>query len=1732
MDQRPNAEMCQENSAICDSNFKWNIRKNVTDAKDYDRSLNTKPMVRESDIVENASRKRVHEESSINDAIYDSISGMIVYPQRANHNKCESTTKVDHHEPGDYWPKDCARDGIDLFSATQFSQPWPSLTAKGEVSCLKPKNQSTVNKCNLTEGRRRNMKYACNTNMTSLNHPDYKETPSKNYRLNKTIPFKTHSNDSCKINVQAWRDIKNNNLPVVLSHPSESIIQDYEGPRNAFKASSLGSSSSHIKRLSGASDESQQSMNRETHKYPSASFWSFHDDELVFSPSKQSLGGSLALSPSSDFLSSSHHPSSPCLQVHANSSTKRSQNCAVGAISSQYASTGVCSPQMSIKYRNESTPSPQQIVKPPLSKVCLFRNNTVSAFDSAIQCVPKPVEKNMHLSKCGDKLKCSDVQTPHVTPKDTAGADDKMTYIRSHSESGYHPFTPAVLHLPGETGQGQNLRSVQEIPMPYRGVFTFPFFNAVQSQVFDQLLYGDRSVVVSAPTGSGKTVLFDLAIIRLLLCAQGDPSSIKIVYMAPMKALCNERVTDWQKRMSPFGLECLELTGDSDLPDFSQLHYSNIICTTPVHVVGDMSRGATVEAVITRMKMAQTSAVENLNHILRFVAVSATLPNVEDIAKWLSFPSHPAAAFKIGEEYRPVKLNRVVLGYPSPNGSSDFQFDLTLSYKLHSIIDSYSNRKPTLVFCSSRKSVQQTAEVLVKQKWGQSFVSSANRSDITAVAHVMQDSKLSELLMYGVGIHHAGMGNHDRHMVEELFRSGKLLVLICTSTLSVGVNLPAHLVVIKATHTYVMGVAREYSDLQLLQMIGRAGRPQYDTFATVVIMTKGQFKEKYQMLVNGTQVIESMLHKGLIEHVNAEVVLQTITNKSDAMTWLSNTFLHVRFAKNPQHYGFPSNVDARCMEGYLQDICMKSLQQLVDAGLVTVHSDTTLAVPNDKGRLMARYYLMFETMKLLMNIPLSCSIEQMLQVVAAIPEFSDIQLRVSDKKTLNALNKHKTQETIRYPMKGKVKTRQMKINCLIQAGLGCLQVQDFSLSQDMMKIFRVGLRVMKCMMELQWMGSDAVSLIHSIQLCKAFKAHLWPDSKHVARQLEGIGPMLSQTLVNSGLTSFESLKASNPRHLEMVVNRHPPFGNRLHEAAAHLPVYSLAIQQTNFHQAWKANLLLSVSIQNADVLINGQPTCGPQHQVVIIVSNEDNNILLKWRLQDLSLLRSQWQRCIQTQRAKKGPQIVVNLISQDWVGLDVHTVYNPTYMSVYNPVGLKENATRNSAAASESCILGQREESKQAGKARARTTQASKPVGSIQQQLNIMKSKLQSFQSRLQTQNSPEDVYLGATNTSRPGSPCERPKIGNCQMPEPRTSLTDSAETSFLISSSEIKCNHSVQNSGIKASTKDRNWSTGRMTDSTSLCPLKALELCQDNQTPTTDKDQSQVIYNPATSQNHALSCNLSRDRERSEVAASCIQSVPMPKVRAFKFKKLGWNNVFTEIQPGKSPFLPSKTSQNSNEISCTSGPRVFCNSVMDEQASAITLTKPTQGLFASAAMANTLSSFNQTGSECVQNTPTSPGSRATIKDDNSNIQQFIDLEPNDEYDESVDNTTVNNIDLHNIYSKTFAPPRDFIRKETQVDKPEVCTNHQQTDLNKLRSPMLASNKTGTGWDNLFLYHTSRETAATMCNGPASEKSYADNSDVYVSSEASPRQPAKMQSSDYPSTAYHGLFVNETEPEP
>ncbi|KAE8740301.1 hypothetical protein FOCC_FOCC014201, partial [Frankliniella occidentalis] len=178
---------------------------------------------------------------------------------------------------------------------------------------------------------------------------------------------------------------------------------------------------------------------------------------------------------------------------------------------------------------------------------------------------------------------------------------------------------------------------------------------------------------------------------------------------------------------------------------------------------------------------------------------------------------------------------KLVKGYDYSN-CNGFMFDVHLSYKLKLVISQYSDGKPTLVFCSTRKSVLATAEVLAK-----SITFSFTETQKEALARLCNqivDNKIRDLAKFGIGCHHAGLVMTDRNLLEAAFRDSLLPVLIATSTLAMGVNLPAYLVVIKGTQFYGNGGYQDYSDSQLLQMMGRAGRPQFDTSAVAVIMTK------------------------------------------------------------------------------------------------------------------------------------------------------------------------------------------------------------------------------------------------------------------------------------------------------------------------------------------------------------------------------------------------------------------------------------------------------------------------------------------------------------------------------------------------------------------------------------------------------------------------------------------------------------------------------------------------------------------------------------------------------------------------------------------------------------------------------------------------------------------------------------------------------------------------------
>jgi ATP-dependent DNA helicase HFM1/MER3 len=530
--------------------------------------------------------------------------------------------------------------------------------------------------------------------------------------------------------------------------------------------------------------------------------------------------------------------------------------------------------------------------------------------------------------------------------------------------------------------QGIPLVPVSALPDRLRTVFPFPAFNAVQSRCFDRVFKSDNNFVMSSPTGSGKTAILELAICRAV--ATNSTGQYKVVYQAPTKALCSERQRDWDKKFTQLGLKCAELTGDSDASDLRNVQSANIIITTPekwdsmtrkwkdherlmrlvrlflideVHILNE-NRGAVLEAVVSRMKSISTD--------VRFVALSATVPNFQDVAAWLgtnsSEPHHPSPSEKFGEEFRPIKLRKHVCGY-NFKSNNDWAFEKQLDDKLPEIIAKYSEKKPMMIFCATRKSCITTAK-LVADWWR-----TRNGHDLLwnnpSQPLNVQDKELRDLIGSGVAFHHAGLSPGDRVMVEAGFLRGDISVICCTSTLAVGVNLPCHLVIIKNTMSWTQEGFNEYSDLDMMQMLGRAGRPQFDDSAVAVIMTRQNKVRRYETLVTGQEILESKLHLNLIDHLNAEIGLGTIRDLDSARKWLTSTFMYIRLQQNPTYYKLEGSRSSQSIQEQVDDICFRDINLLRDYSLTTGDEQFRCT---EFGHAMARYYVHFETMKVFMGI--------------------------------------------------------------------------------------------------------------------------------------------------------------------------------------------------------------------------------------------------------------------------------------------------------------------------------------------------------------------------------------------------------------------------------------------------------------------------------------------------------------------------------------------------------------------------------------------------------------------------------------------------------------------------------------------------------------------------------------------------------------------------------------------
>lgn len=817
------------------------------------------------------------------------------------------------------------------------------------------------------------------------------------------------------------------------------------------------------------------------------------------------------------------------------------------------------------------------------------------------------------------------------------------------------------------------------LPDSFRGVFKFTEFNKMQSEAFPSIYESNENCIISSPTGSGKTVLFELAILRLIKETNSDTNNTKIIYIAPTKSLCYEMYKNWFP--SFVNLSVGMLTSDTSFLETEKAKKCNIIITTPekwdlltrrwsdysrlfelvklvlvdeIHTIKE-KRGASLEVILTRMNtMCQN---------IRFVALSATVPNIEDLALWLKTNNElPANILSFDESYRQVQLTKFVYGY-SFNCKNDFQKDAIYNSKLIEIIEKHADNRPVLIFCPTRASTISTAKFLLNNHI---FSKSKKRCN-----HNPSDKILNECMQQGIAFHHAGISLEDRTAVEKEFLSGSINILCSTSTLAVGVNLPAYLVIIKGTKSWNSSEIQEYSDLDILQMIGRAGRPQFETHGCAVIMTDSKMKQTYENLIHGTDVLESSLHLNLIEHLAAETSLETVYSIETAVNWLRNTFFYVRFGKNPAAYqevnryvSFHSVEDSQ-----INQFCQYLLDTLVKVKIIDISNGEYKSTAY--GNAMTRHYISFESMKQFINAKKFLSLQGILNLLATSEEFSVMRVRHNEKKLFKEIN---LSPLLKYPFLTEKKQSQIidrvsqKVSLLIQYELGGLEFPSYegasklhqTLVQDKFLVFRHCFRLLKCMVDTFIEKSDGTSLKNTLFLLRSLNGHCWENTPMVLRQLKTIGLVSVRRLIRHGITNLEEMGHLSDTQIEYYLNLKIGNGTKIKNDISLLPCLNIRTKLENCkienEELW-LTFKVEISATFKSSIWHGQ------HLSLDIETEKSSGELIDFRRLQLNKLQSPRGFRISAKISPKLEKIEFSIHCQEIAGLGKTIVYSTDHLA-------------------------------------------------------------------------------------------------------------------------------------------------------------------------------------------------------------------------------------------------------------------------------------------------------------------------------------------------------------------------------------------------------------------------------------------------------------------------------------
>ena len=474
-------------------------------------------------------------------------------------------------------------------------------------------------------------------------------------------------------------------------------------------------------------------------------------------------------------------------------------------------------------------------------------------------------------------------------------------------------------------------------------------FNPAQKAVIESGYLEDKSnYIICIPTASGKTVLGVLPALKTIL------DGGKAVYAAPLLSIQNEKVKEF-KAFEDHGISVGKHPASSDLSvmvfesfdaltrfSWNTLRDVDTLIIDEFHMIGEFSRGPTLEAAITRAKI--------INPSMRIIALSPTLRNIEEIEGWLEGKC-------VEHDYRPVPLHKEVLDAEMFNTKN--KNDVIVKVLEKSIKDS----SQALAFVSTRRFTESLATYVSKKI--DKKINVKQRESFKEVAEKILDVpkrkgslptttclKLAESIEHGVAFHHAGLFNEQKEIIEDEFRNGNILMITATPSLMYGVNLPSKTVVIRDNTRWTAQGPQPIPVFDYEQMSGRAGRPQYDdvgySYLIAKTMDEAMNLEAYyidgEIELTNSKLVDNK--DAILKQIIAQIASTLSKNLDELTEFFSKTLYGYQMANNPSMAMFAADSIRFELENSLEFLLQNGIIRATPEGLKTTDFGSLIAKSN------------------------------------------------------------------------------------------------------------------------------------------------------------------------------------------------------------------------------------------------------------------------------------------------------------------------------------------------------------------------------------------------------------------------------------------------------------------------------------------------------------------------------------------------------------------------------------------------------------------------------------------------------------------------------------------------------------------------------------------------------------------------------------------------------------------